>query len=143
MIELAADSLRASGRLRMRVAGSSMLPAIRPGDLVSVRRCGPAQASIGDVVLFQRDGRLFAHRVVRLEAESLVTRGDAVATDDPPVRATEFLGIVESTQRGRGPALDCARHAWPQRLAAGVFRRSALAGRLFTRWNAAVTRGAG
>lgn len=143
MIELAADSLRASGRLRMRVAGSSMLPAIRPGDLVTVRRGAPAEARAGDVILFHRDGRFFTHRVVSRQGESLVTRGDAVAALDPPVQPGEFLGIVVSTQRGRGPALDCARTTWLQRLAAGVFRRSAAAGRLFTRWNAALTRGAG
>ena len=100
MVELAAASLRASGRLRMRVLGSSMLPAIRPGDIVTVRSGEPAEASPGDVVLFMRENRFFVHRVVRSEMSGLVTRGDAVPAEDPPVQPYEFLGFVVATQRG-------------------------------------------
>lgn len=141
MIELAAASLRTSGSLRMRVAGSSMLPAIRPGDIVTVRRASPAEASRGDVVLFVRDGRFFTHRVIERRGSSMVTRGDAVAVEDPPVHPNEFLGIVISTQRGHRPA-SVPRQTSLGRAAATIFRRSSWAGRVFTRLNGLANRAA-
>ena len=36
--ELAAEVLRSSGELRLRVTGSSMLPAVWPGDELTIRR---------------------------------------------------------------------------------------------------------
>ena len=141
MIELALASLRASGRLRVRVAGSSMLPAIRPGDVISVRAGDPHDARPGEVVLFTREGRLFAHRVVRRSSGALVTRGDALADCDRPVQRDEFVGIVESVARGGRSFPARVRVSPLGRAASAVFRRSALAGRLFTRMNAWASRG--
>lgn len=122
MIELAAASLRASGSLTMRVWGSSMLPTIRPGDVITVRRAEIAQASAGDVVLCKRSGRFFVHRVVAHHGHSIVTRGDAVRASDPPVGPREFLGIVT-----------CAPRSRRERIAAMLFRRLPLAARVYLR----------
>ena len=126
----------------MRVVGSSMLPAIRPGDIVMVRRGLPAEASSGDVVLFVRDARLFAHRVVERRGSFLVTRGDAVPAADPPVQPHEFLGFVVSTQRGRRPPRT-PRQTALGRAAAMIFRRSPWAGRFYMRLNALAGRASG
>ncbi|HEX4782028.1 MAG TPA: S24/S26 family peptidase [Usitatibacter sp.] len=135
MLELATASLRQTGRLRLRVTGASMLPAIRPGDVLEVRSMGIDAVRGGDVVLFARDGRFFAHRVVRRGISSLVTRGDALESDDAPFGEAELLGAVVAVQRrGRDKNPDATLAG---RAAAQVFRRSPLAGRLFTRWFAA------
>ncbi len=64
------EVLRSFGAARLAVTGTSMLPAIWPGDVLEVRRQGVGDAQRGDVVLFLRDGRLVAHRVVeRLDRE--------------------------------------------------------------------------
>jgi signal peptidase I len=133
---LAAQVLRSAGALRLGVTGTSMLPAIRPRDILSIRRCGPESAAVGDVVLFARAGRLFAHRVVARDRASLVTRGDAMPQADPPVTATELLGKVVGIER-RGRALPAgALPGRARRLAAALFRRSPFAGRLFLRLQA-------
>ena len=77
-----------------------MLPAIRPGDIVTIRSGLPTEASTGDVVLFMREGRFFVHRVVGRGVAGLVTKGDAIPAEDPPVQPHEFLGFVISTLRG-------------------------------------------
>ena len=78
--ELAADVLRSSGTLRLQVSGWSMLPAIRSGDVLVIHRAASKDVSKGDIVLFSRDRRLFAHRVVSasLERSGILTRGDAM-----------------------------------------------------------------
>ena len=61
--ELAGEVLRSSGRLRLRVTGWSMLPAIFPGDTLVIERANGESLGKGDIVLFHRDRRLFVHRV--------------------------------------------------------------------------------
>ena len=48
---LAADSLRASGRLRLQVRGESMLPILWPGDVVEIVSCSLEGVRAGEIVL--------------------------------------------------------------------------------------------
>src|SRR5437016_2878376 len=101
---LAVEVLRRFGEARLRVTGSSMLCAMWPGDLVAVRRQSMAEIRQGHVVLFVRDGRFFAHRVVgkirRQDCTLLVTRGDRLARNDPAIAPEQVLGRVAWVRRG-------------------------------------------
>lgn len=131
--ELAAETVRSFGSLRIRATGSSMLPSIRPGDVLQIRRCRPVEAGRGDVVLFIRHSRLFAHRVVARVGAGLVTQGDALAAPDPSVRASELLGKVTHVLRRGKPIRSRSGLTISGRLTAALLRRSAIAGRLLTR----------
>ncbi len=102
--ELVAGSLRAGHEVRVRVAGSSMVPALWPGDELRVRALALAEPSRGDLLMFVRDGRLCTHRLVdwldHAGAARLITRGDAAPQCDPPVAPSEILGTVASITRG-------------------------------------------
>jgi hypothetical protein len=95
---LAAEVLRSWGRLRLRAGGLSMLPTLWPGDLLTIRARAFDQAQPGDIALYMREGRLFVHRIVRRSGSGpeafLITRGDCMSKDDPPVREAELLGRV-------------------------------------------------
>jgi signal peptidase I len=101
---LAGEIVRTFGEVRLRVFGTSMVPSILPGDLISVQRAAVSEISSGDIVLYSREGRLFAHRVVgcagRAEQSHLITRGDRLRYNDPPVSSSELLGRVISIGRG-------------------------------------------
>lgn len=92
------------GELQLSVRGASMVPCIFPGDVLTVRRKSTDEVQCGDVVLYSRGGRFYAHRVVRKTNESesiqLLTRGDALTGDDPPLLETELLGSVTAIARG-------------------------------------------
>ena len=100
---LASEVLRRFGEARLRVAGTSMLPAIRPADILLVRAVDITSVVLDDVILFEMGQRLFAHRVVDAGLDSdprvLVTRGDMHAHDDPPVTEAHVLGRVEGQLR--------------------------------------------
>jgi signal peptidase I len=102
--ELAAEVLRSSGKLHLRATGASMLPVVWPGDILSVRNHDSAEALPGDIVLFGREGRLVAHRVVerslRQDGIQWVTRGDTVEGNDAPISSYELLGRVTAIVRG-------------------------------------------
>lgn len=102
---LAEEVLRSYGKLRIMARGSSMVPTIFPGDILLVERDPFARLRPGHVVLALREGRFFAHRVVRLTAlggpPRVITRGDALREDDPAFFHDEVLGRVTAVVRGR------------------------------------------
>lgn len=101
---VAAEVVRTHGRLRLRVTGLSMLPAVWPGDIVTVEAREPSRLAPGELVLVEDAGRLRLHRLIASQASGaeilLVTRGDSLSYDDPPVRAEQVLGVVTSIRRG-------------------------------------------
>jgi len=86
-----------------------MRPAICDGDLVTVAPSADASLVPGNVVVYRRADRLFAHRVVDVAAAgrgcaAVVTRGDALAQCDAPVASGQVVGELVSVQRGRRTA---------------------------------------
>jgi signal peptidase I len=100
---LAGETVRTFGKVRLRVFGTSMVPSILPGDLISVQRAGISEILSGEIVLYSREGRLFAHRVVSRAGSSeqplLITRGDRLRYNDVPVSSNELLGRLTSIRR--------------------------------------------
>jgi signal peptidase len=132
--ELAGEVLRSSGRLRLRVTGWSMLPAIFPGDTLVIERANSESVDKGDIILFHRDRRIFVHRVSGKSGSDgdlqIVTQGDGMAKPDPPVSSSQLLGKVTFVERnGR-----CLRLATsprlPMRAVAALVRRSSSVARV-------------
>ena len=128
---LAAESLRASGTLRLRVRGESMLPTIWPGEMVEIARCSADEAHRGDVVLALRDGRFFLHRLVERVPGGFLLRGDSMPATDPEFSSAELLGRVS----GAMP------HRWWSRIMGRVFCYSGIARRLALKLHEARARG--
>jgi hypothetical protein len=75
--------------------GGSMAPALRDGDRVCVQSLvGAAPPRPGEILIFRRDERLVAHRLVAVGDGFVVTRGDASARDDSPIPPDRLLGRV-------------------------------------------------
>jgi signal peptidase I len=100
---LAEEVVRNFGEIRLRVFGASMVPSILPGDLISVQRAVVSEISCGEIVMYVREGRMFVHRMVGRtdspELSLLITRGDRLRYNDPPVSSSELLGKVISIER--------------------------------------------
>lgn len=128
--DLALEVLRTSGRLRLRVTGWSMFPAIWPGDTLELERTSRDQLSAGDVVLFGRDRRLFAHRIVESGDHGVVTRGDAMPQPDPVVAENELLGRVAGIVRNGKLLQPNKSLSLSQRVTAGVARSSGFGSRV-------------
>lgn len=100
---LAAEALRSWGVLKLRAGGVSMLPTLWPGDVLTVQSVSPEQVEPGEIVLYMRRDRFFIHRIVRLDFRHdnalMITRGDCMSENDPPVGRRELLGRVVEVQR--------------------------------------------
>jgi signal peptidase I len=95
--EVITDLLRRGHAVQFRVLGDSMHPVIREEDLVHVEPL--SSFAVGDVVLTQADRRLTAHRVVSLQGDVVVTRGDNSPEDDAPADRARVLGVVTWVER--------------------------------------------
>jgi signal peptidase len=146
-LELAVEVARTFGTLRLRVTGTSMLPAIQPGDLLSIGRVDLRDTSPGEIVLFARGGRLFAHRIVDRGGGAsdpyasqpyagkpyIVTRGDRLIENDPPVFQSELLGRVTSIERARSRVRSRPWLDGPNRVLGRLLRSSDRATLVFLR----------
>jgi signal peptidase I len=130
-----AERIRANGSVCFRVFGGSMFPWIRPGDILFARRCEIEQARAGEVILFERDGRLFVHRVLRrtitnsggISCRPLITKGDALEGVDAPVSSAELLGrVIRLHRRRRHIDLESFGQILYGRLLAHVSQQSSL-----------------
>lgn len=113
-----------------------MLPTLWPGDLLTVQSFRPEQVEAGEIVLYMRQDRFFIHRVVSPKVTPgearLVTRGDCMPADDPPVGKNELLGKVTEVQRYGAVFVPARKLSLFRRLLArlfchwGLFRRAGL-----------------
>ena len=72
------------------VLTGSMEPTLSANDLVVIRSADACSA--GDIVVYQSGDSLVIHRVVRVEDEYVVTKGDANNTEDDPVPLSAVKG---------------------------------------------------
>lgn len=127
---LVADVLRSHGTVRLQVTGWSMFPAVRPGDVLVVDRTGSSEVAPRDIVLFARERRLFAHRVIANGGFGLRTRGDAMPAPDAPVEENELLGRVSFIVRGGKHILPRRTSRIGERVVAQLVQRSEVAARV-------------
>lgn len=73
-------------------SGISMLPAIAPGQPVTVR-CG-IEPMVGDVAVFRYEDQLGVHRVVARTPAWLLTWGDNNPLPDEPIVPELVIGVI-------------------------------------------------
>jgi hypothetical protein len=101
--QLAAEALRGGFTVELPVAGVSMWPLLRRGDLVTIepaRRVAP-----GELAFVARGDGFVLHRVVA--SAPLTTRGDGCAQADPPHAPDALIGrAIAFRRRGVRVRLD-------------------------------------
>jgi signal peptidase I len=125
------------GSVRLRLMGTSMVPSILPGDLVTIQHVSFEEISPGEVILFSREGGFGVHRVVAKagspQEPCLITRGDRLRHNDPLLPSSALLGRVECIERhGRRFQSATRLNIW-ERLIAPLLRFSDRATYLYLR----------
>jgi hypothetical protein len=127
-IGLTCELLRLGHPVRFRADGGSMLPTLRPGDLLTCEPVEVGQFRRGQILLYRHDRGITAHRVVRVETRpngqvGLILRGDSLEAFDAPVDPSQVLGRVVAVSRaGRVIDLGSRRVVWTQALRRAVSR---------------------
>ncbi len=129
--DLAAQLMRQFGEVRLKVTGASMLPAVWPGDVLTVRRRSAAELLPGSIVVCYRDQGFVAHRLIGRQGDRILTRGDSHLRDDPPFSEDELLGEVVSILRNGHPV--ALTPVWWHRGFSWIMRHSDLSIRIVLR----------
>jgi hypothetical protein len=130
-LDLAAEVLSAGGTIRLQALGTSMLPTIWPGDVLSIKPKSGEEMVLGDVVLVTRDGRFFIHRLIEKRTSAWITRGDSLPQADAPIAEVQVLGRVSLIHRKTGDIAPMPRLSLFSRMLGNMcgwdsFRNSAL-----------------
>ena len=88
-----ADNAEALARIpiaAIEVSGGSMEPTLHNGDGIMTYKTPFSELKAGDIITFARDGELITHTVISVEADRVVTKGDANSAPDAPVTEDEY-----------------------------------------------------
>jgi hypothetical protein len=90
--------------VKLSARGYCMYPSIMPGDILHARHKKFQEINIGEVVIFGRDGLLFAHRVIRKYEHNcplgLITQADrSLSADGPLIPVEDILGVLITVER--------------------------------------------
>ena len=77
------------------ITSGSMWPVLKQGDLVFIKGVHSKEdIQMGDIVVYQnaKSNTLVIHRVINLNEDTLVTKGDANFTTDDPAAYADVIG---------------------------------------------------
>ena len=78
-----------------QVASGSMMDAIKVDDIVIVKIDNDINnIKTGEIIVFKQDNNIITHRVVEINGEELITKGDANNTNDEPITKDSVIGKV-------------------------------------------------
>ena len=110
---LAVTRLRAGRSTVLRVSGRSMYPFLVPGQRVLLEPTGACSLRRGDLVAFERGGRVVLHRVLGVnEATGRVTeKGDNVRQANI-LEACQVIGRASAVLAPKQALLNRSRYTW-------------------------------
>lgn len=91
----------------LKIVSNSMIPMLRPGDLVVVMPLKPTESvQRGDIIVFQQfdaadSGLPLTHRLIGRSSAGWLTKGDFRLLPDAPLLPQALLGKVIAYQRGQ------------------------------------------
>jgi len=92
--------LESDNSVELPAEGYSMFPAFIPGNRVVIKPIsGGTLPQPGNVVVFQNNGVLVMHRLIRISSDNngnplFITRGDSGIEPDNPVTRKQLIGIA-------------------------------------------------
>lgn len=101
LIELLQAVLDKGLPFRFQAKGSSMIPFIGDGDVITVAPLSRSSPRNGDVIAFADpwSGKLVVHRVIKKQGNLFLTQGDNVPQADGSIPRASVLGRVIKVER--------------------------------------------
>ena len=102
--------------IKFRALGNCMYPCVRQGDVLHIEHKKAKDIKVGEVVAYQRFGRLFGHRTIDKGIQNglsyIVTRPDTSKNgDDGPSFDDQIVGVISSVER-KGVTLSTKKSAY-------------------------------
>lgn len=79
------------------ITSGSMWPALKTGDLVLIKGVkSKEEIKNGDIIVYRNERGFTIHRVIKMNEETVITKGDANNISDMPVKYGEIVGKTVS-----------------------------------------------
>ncbi|MDD6060941.1 MAG: signal peptidase I [Ruminococcus sp.] len=82
------------------VLSGSMENTLSVDDLVIIRAAD--DYAVNDIVLYQEDSTLVIHRIIRIDGDEIITKGDANNIADEPINKSQIKGVLVRSISGFG-----------------------------------------
>jgi len=93
--ETARELIESGTKVRIKLSGMSMFPQLKPGYYAVVEKIQLEHLQPGDILAFQQNNNYVLHRLIHVENEVCICKGDAHNYMDPPVQYQMIIGRVE------------------------------------------------
>jgi signal peptidase I len=97
------ELVRDGKSVKITLQGTSMLPCFRPGDTALISPLPEKGFYLGDIVVFQYEGKYLAHRSVKkmnnINGNVILTKGDSCPVCDAPVLMHDVIGLMVQVER--------------------------------------------
>ena len=77
-----------------QIETGSMSDALEIEDIIFIK-LDNENISVGDIITFKQDGVFVTHRVVEIDEEKIITKGDNNSESDKPISKNDIIGKVE------------------------------------------------
>jgi signal peptidase I len=85
--------------LPLKSTGQSMLPILRPNDVVYFKKTPFLKIKVNDLIIFKKKNQLITHRVIYKTKKYLITKGDSNLNSDGKIYPKQILGKVYQIKR--------------------------------------------
>lgn len=85
------------------VLSGSMEPELSVDDLVFVHEAD--SYNVDDIVVYQDKSLLIIHRIISIDGDEVITKGDANNTEDDPIKTSKIKGRAVCTIPGAGAVM--------------------------------------
>lgn len=86
------DFVNICGYTIFEVATGSMSGTIEVGDVIVVKLT--KDVNLDDIVVYMQDKNLITHRIIKMDGDNIITKGDANNTEDLPITINNIIGKV-------------------------------------------------
>lgn len=88
------EKLKDGKPVTVMASGTSMIPYIRPHDLITIHPANPKELEVGDIVLAKVRGRFYLHRLGALSASGMCRIENAEGHVNGWCSRTQVFGVV-------------------------------------------------
>ncbi|ASB49938.1 S24/S26 family peptidase [Alkalitalea saponilacus] len=95
------ELLKHGKTVQVPVIGMSMFPFLMKDDVIQVSPIGYDDLKPGQILIFTRENRWIAHRLIKSENGFCYTRGDGNAKEDEPIPFKDVKGVLSGIGSSR------------------------------------------
>ena len=73
-----------------KVASGSMEPYLKVNDIIIIKKSN--NYKVNDIITYKVDKEYITHRIVEIDNEKIITKGDFNNTEDKPIKKSDVIG---------------------------------------------------